>query len=140
MVEEALTTDLALIKYLRTWRFKLSLAKTTITPFHLNNKESKRQLSTYLDETPLPHNPFSTYLGVKLDRQLTYKPLTDALRTKLTFQNNLLRCLVGSSCIASTNTICQALLRLSTAQLSMQLQCGVEPHIPTRLMLLSTTP
>ena len=44
------------------------MAKATTTPFHLYNKEAKRQLLVYLDGTPLPHNPFPTYLGVKLDQ------------------------------------------------------------------------
>ena len=106
MVKEALTSDMILItEYLRTWILKLSLAKTTITPFHPNNRESKRQLSVHLDGTPLPHRSSDTYVGMKLDRQLTYKQHTDALRAKLTSQNNLLRYLAGSSWSASTNTL-----------------------------------
>ena len=74
MVEEALIADTILTtEYLRTWKLKLSLVKAAITPFHLNNRESKRQLSVYLDGFPLPHNPSPTYLGVKLDRQLACK-------------------------------------------------------------------
>ena len=68
-VENTLTADMSLIaKYLRTWRLKLSMAKTTATAFHLNTKEANRQLTITLDGTPLSYNATPTYLGVKLDR------------------------------------------------------------------------
>ena len=106
MVEEVLTTNMILItEYLSAWRLKLSLPKTTATLFHLNNRKSKCQLSVYLDGTPFSHNPSPMYLGVKLDRQLTYKQRTDALCVKLTSRNDLLRCLPVSSWGASTNTL-----------------------------------
>jgi len=81
------------------------LAKITTSSFHLKKKESKRRLTVYYDGTPLLHNPFPTYLGVKVDRQLTYKQHTDALRAKLTSRNNLMRSLIGSFWGSSTNTL-----------------------------------
>ena len=53
--------------YLKTWRLKLSMAKTTATAFHLNTKEANRQLIITLDGTPLPYKTTPTYLGVMLD-------------------------------------------------------------------------
>ena len=83
-VENTLTADMSLIaKYLRTWRLKLSMAKTTATAFHLNTKEANRQLTITLDGTPLPYNATPTYLGVKLDRQLTYKEHLKSIRAKV---------------------------------------------------------
>ena len=73
-VEETLTSDMALIAgYLKTRRLKLSVAKKTSTAFHLNTKEARRKLTVNVNGSPRPHNPTPTYLGVKLDRQLTYK-------------------------------------------------------------------
>ena len=64
-VEETLTSDMALIAgYLKTWRLKLSVAKTTSTAFHLNTKggppqaHSKRQRVTTAAQ-PNSHIPRS---------------------------------------------------------------------------------
>ena len=88
-----LTADMELIAdFLEKWRLKLSVAKTTVTAFHLNTKEANRQLTVVHNGTPLPNNPHPTYLGVKLDRQLTYKQHLEALRGKVSARNNLLHC------------------------------------------------
>ena len=72
-VEEVLTWDIAAIsEYLKLWRLKLSIAKTTATVFHLANKDANRQLIVNLGESLLPYNPTPTYLGVKL----TYEELS----------------------------------------------------------------
>ena len=62
---------------------------------------------------------------MKLDQQLIYKQLTDALCAKLTFQNNLLRCLAGSFWGASTNTLRTSALALvySTAEYATPVWC-----------------
>ena len=105
-VEEALTKDMTLIAdYLETWRLKLSVAKTTTTAFHLNTKEARRQLTVNLNGTPLPYNATPTYLGVKFDRQLTFKYHLESLRAKVSSRNNLLRRLAGSSWGANTSTL-----------------------------------
>ena len=92
-------------RYLETWRLKLSVAKTTITAFHLNTKEAHRQLTVPLNGSPLPYNPTPTYLGVKLDRQLTFKHHLESLRAKVSSRNNLLRRLAGSSWGANASTL-----------------------------------
>jgi len=91
--------------YLSAWKLKLSVTKTTSTAFHLNNKETKRQLVVNVRGNTLPYNPNPTYLGVKLDRQLTYKQHAEGLCQKILPRNNLLRCLAGSSRGANTPTI-----------------------------------
>ena len=84
---------------------KISATTTTVTPSQLNNRESGRQLSVFLDGNLLPHKSCTTYLGVKLDRNLTHKHYTEALHAKLTARNNLLRCLAGSTWGASTSIL-----------------------------------
>ena len=112
-VENTLTADMSLIaKYLRTWRLKLSMAKTTATAFHLNTKEASRQLNITLDGTPLPYNATPTYLGVKLDRQLTYKEHLKSITAKVSSRNNLLRRLAGSMWGASATTLRTSALAL----------------------------
>ena len=68
--------------YLQTWRLKLSHAKTMTTAFHLQNREAKRELKVKNNGKILPFCPVPTYLGVKLDRALTYHHHLEALRKK----------------------------------------------------------
>ena len=69
--------------YLQTWRLKLSNTKTVTAAFHLNNREAKRELKVYNNDRLLPFCLIPTYLGVKLDRSLTFCHHLVALRKKL---------------------------------------------------------
>ena len=82
--------------YLQTWRLKLSHTKTVTAAFHLNNREAKRELKVYNNGRLLPFCPTPTYLGVKLDRSLTFRHHLVALRKKLSSRVTLLRRLVVS--------------------------------------------
>ena len=64
--------------------------------FHINNREAKRELKVYNNGRLLPFCPTPTYLGVKLDRSLTFRHHLVALRKKLSSRVTLLRRLVGS--------------------------------------------
>ena len=71
-IEKTLESDMMNISaYLDQWRLKLSTAKTTTTAFHLNNREANRELNISVNGVLLPYQSHPTYLGVKLDRQLT---------------------------------------------------------------------
>ena len=72
----------ALAVYLQTWRLKLSYTKTVTAAFHLNNQEAKCQLKVYKNSRLLPFCPIPTYLGVKLDRLLTFRQHLVALCKK----------------------------------------------------------
>ena len=91
--------------YLQTWRFKLSHTKTVTTAFYLNNREAKRELKVYNNGRLLPFCPTPTYLGVKLDRSLTFRHYLVALRKKLSSRVTLLRRLVGSRWGAGAKTL-----------------------------------
>ena len=83
-LERTLSQDMTtLSEYLQTWRLKLSHTKTVTAAFHLHNREAKRELKVCNIGKTLPFCPVSTYLGVKLDRSLTYRPHLEALRKKL---------------------------------------------------------
>ena len=75
------TTTISL--YLQTWRLQLSHTKTVTTAFHLNNREAKRELNVNNNGERLPFCPVSTYLGVKLDRSLTYRHHLEPLHKKV---------------------------------------------------------
>ena len=96
-VEDTLSQDMTTLSaYLQTWRLKLSNMKTVTASFHLNNREAKRELNVYNNGNLLPPHPVPTYLGVKLDRSLTFCHHLKALRKKLSTQVALLRQLAGS--------------------------------------------
>jgi len=57
----------------------------TVSPvFHLNNKEAKRELNVNFNNETLPFCSDPKYLGVTLDRSLTYRRHLEPLRKKLT--------------------------------------------------------
>ena len=96
-LEGTLSQDMSTLSaYLQTWRLKLSHTKTVTAAFHLNNQEAKRELKVYNNDRLLPFCPIPTYLGVKLDRLLTFRHHLVALRKKLSSRVTLLRRFVGS--------------------------------------------
>ena len=96
-LEGTLSQDMSrLLAYLHTLRLKLSHTKTVTAAFHLNNREAKRKLKVYNNGRILPFCPIPTYLGVKLDRSITFCHHLVALRKKLSSRVTLLRRLVGS--------------------------------------------
>ena len=95
----------SLSEYLSRWRLKLSTAKTTTTAFHLNNRDTHRQLDVVVNGAPLSNNNNPVYLGVTLDRALTYRKHLESLQSKVNARNGLLRCLTDSSWGAYTTTL-----------------------------------
>ena len=93
--------------------------------FHLNNQEAKRKLKVYNNDRLLPFCPTPTYLGVKLDRLLTFRHHLVALRKKLSSRVTLLRRLVGSGWGAGAKTLRIATLSLvySTAEYCAPVWC-----------------
>ena len=105
-LEGVLSQDTTTIStYLQTWRLQLSHTKTVTTTFHLNNREAKRELNVYNNGKRLPFFPVPTYLGVKLDRSLTFCHHLVALRKKLTTRVALMRQLAGSGWGAGAKTL-----------------------------------
>ena len=103
-VEETLNQDMqSLSEYLSIWRLKLSTAKTTTTAFHLNNRDTHRQLDVVVNGAPLPNNNNPVYLGVTLDRFHTYKKHFESLQSKVNARSGLLCRLAGSSWEAYTS-------------------------------------
>jgi len=62
-------------EYLQTWKLKLSTTKAVSAAFHLNNKEAKRGMKVNFNNEILSFCSKPKYLGVTLDRSLTY-PVT----------------------------------------------------------------
>ena len=86
---------------------------------------SKLALKVYNNGRLLPFCPTPTYLGIKLDRWLTFRHHLVALRKKLSSRITLLRRLVGSGWGADAKTLCIATLSLvySTAEYCAPVWC-----------------
>ena len=124
-LEGTLSQDMSILSaYLQTWRLKLSHTKTVMAAFHLNNRE------VYNNGRLLPFCPTPTYLGVKLDRSLTFRHHLVALRKKLSSRVTLLRRLMGSGWGAGAKTLCIATLSLvSTAEYCVPVWCRSAPTL-----------
>ena len=111
--------------YLLNWRLKLSHTKTVTAAFHLNSRETKRELKVYNNGRLLPFCLTSTYLGVKLDKLLMFRHHLAALCKNLSSRVTLLRRLVGSEWGAGAKTLRMATLSLvySTAEYCAPVWC-----------------
>ena len=100
-LEGTLSQDMfTLSAYLQTWRLKLGHTKTVTAAFPLNNRKAKRELKVYNNGRLLPFCPTPTYLGVKLDRLLTFRHHLVALRKNYPMP-------VCVSCVESFGQPCQ---------------------------------
>ena len=113
------TLELALdemsIYYSRN-HLKLNPAKTQICCFHLRNRYSKHKLNVTCNGLELDHYPNPIYLGVTLDRPLSFKQHDP--KAKVNTRNNLLRKLTNSRWGAHPATVRTTALALcfSTAE------------------------
>jgi len=112
-LEKTLTDDLALMsKFCKQWRLIPSVTKTVTSVFHLHNASAKQELNVSLNGNILKHDPCPTYLGVTLDRTLSYKEHLKRTAAKIQTRNNLLTKLAGSSWGAKADTLRTSALAL----------------------------
>ena len=133
-MEDTLPQDITTLSaYVQTWRQKLSNKKTVTAAFNLSNREAKRALNVYNNGYLLPPCPVPTYLGVKLDRSLTFRHHLEALRKKLSTRVVLLRRHAGCGCGAGAKTLSISVLSLvySTHEYCAPVWCC---STPTRLI------
>jgi Reverse transcriptase (RNA-dependent DNA polymerase) len=65
--------DLATLHgYFQRWRLQPNPTKTKLCVFHLSTHEAYRALDIKFADTPIQHNDKPKYLGVTLDRSLTF--------------------------------------------------------------------
>ena len=84
---------------------RLNPAKTQLTAFHLKNRQADRTLNVTWNGTKLDHTHSPVYLGITLDRSLTYRNHCLKTRAKLSSRNNLTRKLHGTNCGACPHTM-----------------------------------
>ena len=97
-LEDTLNEDLKILQnYFLQWYLTLNANKTTAVTFHLNNREVKRELQLKIGDINISNEERRKYLGVKLDRTLTFKQNLDSTKNKLKSLNNIIGKLAGTS-------------------------------------------
>jgi hypothetical protein len=118
-IEDTLTEALAnLSKYYKENRLCANPLKTQVCAFHLNNRLASRKLNIVWNNTNLEHTTTPVYLGVTLDRALTYKHHALKTKAKVNARNNIIGKLSSYKFGANPETIRSAALALcfSTAE------------------------
>ena len=94
---------------------------TQLTAFHLNNHQADRKLNVTWNGTKLDRTHSPVYLGITLDRSLTYRNHCLKTRAKLSSLNNLPRKLHGTNWGEWPHTM----RTTATVSLTMSLRGGV---------------
>jgi len=119
-VEYILNEDLLRVqKYFKSWFLALNPNKTTSTVFHLNNSDAGRKLNLIVLGTKLMSVDAPKYLGIKLDRTLTFNQHLEDVKNKLKTRNNIVSKLAGRSWSCRAN-----FLRIS----ALALVCSVAEY------------
>ena len=109
-IEESLSE---LTQYYRSNNLRANPDKTHVTASHLRNKEAKRTLKVKWNKTDLENTPHPKYLGVTLDRTLSYEQHIHNTKMKVATRTNLLRKLSSSKWGTNASTIRTTSLALS---------------------------
>ena len=81
--------------------------------FHLNNHQARRKLNITWNDQTLDNDEYPKYLGVTLDRTLSFAKHTQNVKAKVAARNNLLGKLTNSSWGADPETLRTTALALS---------------------------
>ena len=129
-VESTLEAGLVrMADYYRDNQLTPNPSKTQIAAFHLRNREAGRELKVKWEGQPLAFTTLPKYLGVTLDRTLTFKAHVESTKRKVSARNNLLRKVSGSTWGADPSTIRSTALALcySSGEYAAPVWCR-SPH------------
>ena len=118
-IERSLTSALSdLSGYYSRNCLRANPSKTQTIAFHLRHREANRKLRITWNGTEIEHHPNPVYLGVALDRTLTYRAHVEKTRGKVGARNNILRRLANTKWGANPSTLRSTALALcySTAE------------------------
>ena len=97
MVEQHLRKALPISTlYYQNNRLKSNPAKTQSCLFHLRNHHATRKMNITWNGTSISHDKYPVYLGVTMDRTLSFKEHTRKLKAKIQSRNALLSKLANS--------------------------------------------
>jgi len=90
-LERGLNSDIAsLADYCIQWRLTPSSTKTISSVFHLDNRHASEELNIYLNGCRINHDLCPVYLGVSLDRSLTFRQHATKTAAKIKSRNNVI--------------------------------------------------
>ena len=104
-IEVSLTSALSIMTtYYDTNQLRANPSKTQVCAFHLRNREAKRELNVMWNGTRISNTTTPVYLGIHLDRTLSYKTHIEKTKMKVNARNNIIRKLANSKwgCKASS--------------------------------------
>lgn len=105
-IERVLTEDLEkLADYFKNRRLRPNVSKTASCVFHLNNRKANRQLKIRFNGGDVEHEKFPKYLGVYLDRSLTFRRNMQSIQSRLKSRINIVQKLTGTTWGCSANTL-----------------------------------
>ena len=101
--------------YYHKWHLKISPSKTVSSLFHLRNRLSGYELKIALSGNQLPFDPTPKYLGITLDRSLTYRDHLQKLTKKMSSRVALVKRMAGTTWGASFEVLRTTTLALVVA-------------------------
>jgi hypothetical protein len=122
-----LTKDLELMKtFFHNRRLKPNPSKTEFCAFHLNNRQADDKLEVEFDGISVKHNYLHKYLGITLDRSLTFNEHISTLSKNISSRVNLVQMLAGIGWGADAKTLRVAALSIvySIAEYGYQVWCN----------------
>jgi len=106
IIENRLTDALTILSdYYKQWFLNANPGKTQVCTFHLNTRQANRNLRVRWENKELKNTKYPVYLGVTLDRTLSFKENTRKLKEKVASRNNLLRKLANTKWGTDPNTL-----------------------------------
>ena len=112
-IEETLTSALdGLSEYYTTNQLRANPTKTQVSLFHPRNRECGKQLNISWNGVNVTHCNLPVYLGVTLDRTLSYKAHIEKTKKKVGTRNNIIRKLRTSKWGATPTTLRSSALAL----------------------------
>ena len=112
-IEERLSNALqSFTTYYEKFSLNANPSKTQVCAFHLDNHQARRQLRITWNDTTLENTVNPVYLGVTLDRTLSFKQHAIKLKKKVAARNNIISKLATSKWGCDPITLRQSSLAL----------------------------
>ena len=101
---------LTITTYCNLWKLRLNTKKTVYSIFSRSNKKAQSKLQLKMNDEPIMKEDNPQYLGVKLDRQLSFKEHIEDLKEKVCKRLSLLKRLASTTWGADKLTLRQLYL------------------------------